>query len=158
MLVVHQKSLIHLPENFDRMQLFLVLAVWSIIRERWTVNARLVRVEIFFRFHQRYTTKHLYTLYNLSHVIVHLDSVPPVPVDKTRCTAKPDCNPPGYLPSCLLITVNWSVNCFACVQRSTCTSCRTPPSTECHANPQFCGQKPIKTNKNWLPRQRPSRD
>ena len=35
----------------------------------------------------------------------------------------------------LEIIVNWSVNWFACVLRSTCTSCRTPPSIECHAKP-----------------------
>jgi len=37
---------------------------------------------------------------------------------KTRCKAKPDCSPPGYLPSRLLITVNWSVNWFACVSEA----------------------------------------
>ena len=58
---------------------------------------------------------------------------------------KPVCSPTGCSPSRMLITVNWSVIWFACVQRSTCTSCRAPPDAECHA----------KTNKNWLPRQRP---
>jgi len=41
---------------------------------------------------------------------------------------------PGYPPSRLLIIVNWSANWFACVKRSTCTSCRTPTSTEWHVN------------------------
>ena len=53
----------------------------------------------------------------------------------TRCKAKPDCSPPDYSPSRLLIIVNWSVSWFRCVQHSTCTSCRTPPSGESHANP-----------------------
>ena len=44
----------------------------------------------------------------------------------TRCKAKPGCSPPGYPPRRLLIIVDWSVNRFACVQRSTCTSCRIP--------------------------------
>jgi len=39
-------------------------------------------------------------------------------------------SPPGYPPSRVLIVVNW----FACVQRSTCTSYRTPPSSESLAN------------------------
>ena len=43
---------------------------------------------------------------------------------RCNCKAKPDCSPPGYPPSSLLIIVNWSVNQFAYVQRSTCTSCR----------------------------------
>ena len=37
---------------------------------------------------------------------------------------KPDRSPPGYPPCRLLIIVNCQVNWFACVQRSTCTSCR----------------------------------
>jgi len=41
-----------------------------------------------------------------------------------RRKAKPGCSPPGYPPRRLLIIVDWSVNWFACVQRSTCTSCR----------------------------------
>jgi len=51
----------------------------------------------------------------------------------------------------------WSVRWFACVQRSTCTSCRTPPSTESHANP-FLWIWPGFGRQNWLPRQRPLRD
>jgi len=54
---------------------------------------------------------------------------------QTRCNAKPASSPPRYLPSRLLISVNWSVNWFACLQRSTCTFCRTPPSSDSHANP-----------------------
>ena len=45
---------------------------------------------------------------------------------ETRCKAKPGCSPPGYPPHRLLIIVDWSVNWFACIQRSTCTSCRIP--------------------------------
>ena len=41
----------------------------------------------------------------------------------TRCKAKPGCSPPGYPPRRLLIIVDWSINWFVCVQRSTCTSC-----------------------------------
>ena len=49
-------------------------------------------------------------------------------VINTRCKAKPDGSPPAYPPP----PVNyWSVNWYACVQRSTCTSCRIPS----HANP-----------------------
>jgi len=70
-------------------------------------------------------------------------------LEKNRCKAKPVGSPPGY-PN-----VNWSVYWFACVQRITSTSCRTPPSTERHANPI---PEADKTNKNWLPRQRPLRD
>jgi len=32
--------------------------------------------------------------------------------------------PTGYPPHCLLIILNWLVTWIACVQRSTCTSCR----------------------------------
>jgi len=56
-------------------------------------------------------------------------------VTETRCKAKPGCSPPGYPPSRLLIIANWSLNWFACVQRSTCTPCRTPPSSDLYANP-----------------------
>jgi len=69
---------------------------------------------------------------------------------------KPDCSPPGYPHSRLLVIVSWSVNWFACVHPSTFTSCRTPPSTEWHANPILCIEAD-NTNKNWLPR-RPLRD
>jgi len=48
----------------------------------------------------------------------------------------------------------WSVHWFACVQRSTCNSCRTPPSTESHANP-ILWIGPGFGPQNWLPRQRP---
>ena len=41
----------------------------------------------------------------------------------TRCKPKPGCSPPGYPPRRLLIIVDWSINWFVCVQRSTCTSC-----------------------------------
>ena len=51
------------------------------------------------------------------------------------CKAQHVGSPPGYPPSRLLITVNWPVNWFACVQRSTCTSRRAPPSSESHVNP-----------------------
>ena len=55
---------------------------------------------------------------------------------------KPVGSPPGYPPRLLLIgqltgspasieSVNW----FTCIQRSSCTSCRTLPSTEWHTNP-----------------------
>jgi len=41
---------------------------------------------------------------------------------------------PSHPSSSLLITVKWSINWFACIQRSTCTSCcTTPPSIEWHA-------------------------
>jgi len=40
--------------------------------------------------------------------------------------SKPGCSPPGCTPRRLLIIVDWSVSWFACVQRSTCTSCRIP--------------------------------
>ena len=60
-------------------------------------------------------------------------------------------------PSRLLLIVNWSVNWFVCVQRRTCTSWSTPPSTERHANP-IPWMEADKTNKNWLPRQRPLGD
>ena len=53
----------------------------------------------------------------------------------------------------LLGQLNW----ISCVQRSTCTSCRTPPSAKCHANPVLYTEADI-TNKSWLPRQRPLRD
>jgi len=45
-------------------------------------------------------------------------------LSETRCKVKPECSPPGYTLRHVLIIVNWSVNWFACVQRSTCTSCR----------------------------------
>ena len=35
----------------------------------------------------------------------------------------------------MLIIVNRSVIWFACIQRSICISCRTPPSSKWHANP-----------------------
>ena len=47
------------------------------------------------------------------------------------CTAKPVGSPPGCPASRLLIIVNCSV---ACIQRISCTFCRTLPSTEYHAN------------------------
>ena len=72
----------------------------------------------------------------------------------TKCKAKPDCSQPGYPPSRLLIIVNCSVIWFACIQRSTCTSCRTPPSTECYANP-FLWIGPGLGRQHWLPWQCP---
>ena len=114
-------------------------------------------------------------------------------VINTRCKAKPDGSPPAYPPP----PVNyWSVNWYACVQRSTCTSCRIPS----HVNPTLriiaeielpwhgllawstinarrrCSvvvlvrwrRRPSESHvyyphstqlaRNWLPRQRPSRD
>jgi len=56
---------------------------------------------------------------------------------------------PGFPPSHLLIIVNWSVNSFDCVVLLT--------SNECHANP-ILWTEANKTNKNWLPQQRPLRD
>jgi len=70
--------------------------------------------------------------------------------------AKPVGSPLGYAPSRLLAVVNWSVNLFACVQCSTCTFCRTPPSTECHAN-LILWIVPELGPHNWLPWQRPLR-
>ena len=67
------------------------------------------------------------------------------------------CSPPGYPPSRLLIIVNWSVNWFACIQRSTCTFSRTSPSCKSHANPFLwigLGFHP----QNWLPQQRTLKD
>jgi len=44
----------------------------------------------------------------------------------TRGKENPACIPPGYTPRHLLIIVDLSVNRFACVQRSICTSCLIP--------------------------------
>jgi len=46
-------------------------------------------------------------------------------------------SPPSYPPRHLLIIVNWSVNWYACIQRSTCTSCRI----QSHANPILWTEK-----------------
>jgi len=49
---------------------------------------------------------------------------------------------------------SYAMALVACVQRTSCTSCRTlTPSAECHRN-SILRIKP----KNWLPRQRPLRD
>ena len=64
--------------------------------------------------------------------------------NSTRCKANPDCIPPGYSPSRLLIIVGQLI---VCVQRSTCISCRTPPSAECHANSILWRVKTMKPTK-----------
>ena len=43
---------------------------------------------------------------------------------KITCKAKPDCSPPGGYPPHRLLIINRWANWFACVRRSTCTSCR----------------------------------
>ena len=48
-------------------------------------------------------------------------------------------SPPSYPPRHLLIIVNWSVNWYACIQRSTCTSCRI----QSHANPILWTEKAL---------------
>ena len=72
--------------------------------------------------------------------------------------SKPDCSAPGYPPSRLLVIADWSIFCsvnwFTCVQRSTCTSRRTPPSTEWLANP-ILWIKAAEANKHRLLRPRP---
>lgn len=58
-------------------------------------------------------------------------------------------SPPGYSPNYLLIIVKRWVIWFACVQRSTWTSCRTPSSAEWHANRILCIEAD-KPNRNWF--------
>jgi len=65
-----------------------------------------------------------------------------------RCNAKPDYSLPGYPPCQRLITVNWSVSWFACIQCSTCTSCHMPP---CHTNP-ILWTEADETDKNLVSR------
>jgi len=60
-------------------------------------------------------------------------------------------SPPGCPPRHLLIIVNCSVNWFAYVQRSTCTSCHI----QSHANPNPVDRKRIQrvvTSQNLWPR------
>ena len=57
----------------------------------------------------------------------------------TKNMWKTRCSPPGYPPRHLLIIVNWSVNWYACIQRSTCTSCRI----QSHANPILWTEKAL---------------